>query len=364
MAGYLFRRFLTTIFVIFVVVSASFFMIRLMPGNPMQILYQQLAQSEGVSLTPAQIDRQIQLYYGLQPRGPLWQQYLSYLGDVARGQFGRSIAEPSHTVTQIILQALPWTIFINAASLLVILVVGVTVGTIMAAFSRSAIAKVLTVLTSLFSSVPSYVAALVLIWQVAAIHHLFPAQGAYSPLVTPGFNLPFVLSVLNHAVLPIVASSVTGFGGWALLTKGSTISTLGADYIRASRSWGLRQRRITQSYIGRNSMLPIVTNLALALGGLFGGALFVETFFTYPGIAFYMVQAIGNLDYPVMMGCFILLTTATVVANFLVDLAYPLLDPRIARAGGARRVARQRRAQQVTEAAGAGGAAVGGGGGE
>jgi peptide/nickel transport system permease protein len=107
-------------------------------------------------------------------------------------------------------------------------------------------------------------------------------------------------------------------------------------------------------------MLPIVTNVALALGGLFGGAVFVETFFTYPGIAYYMVQAIGNRDYPVMMGCFILLTTATVLANFVVDLLYPLVDPRIARPGdGARRAAERRRdaaeaaAERVTTQPGA-----------
>ena len=363
MGGYIVRRSLSTLFVIFVVVSGSFFLIRLMPGNPMQILYQQLVQQGG--LTPFEIQHQIKVYYGLQPQGPLWKQYLTYLDNVAHGDFGRSIIDPSHTVTQIILQALPWTIFINAASLLVIFTIGVTVGTIMAAFSRSAFAKALTVLTSLFSSIPAYVTALVLIWQVAAIHHMFPTQGAYAPIVTPGFNLPFLLSVLNHAVLPIVASSVSGFGGWALLTKGSTISTLGADYIRAGRSWGLRQRRITQSYIGRNSMLPIVTNLALALGGLFGGALFVETFFTYPGVAYYMVQAINNRDYPLMMGCFILLTAATVLANFIVDLIYPLLDPRIARPGGSRRAAaRQRRVRQGPQRAGAGATPLGGGGSE
>ena len=349
MLSYILRRSLISFFVIFVVISGSFFLVRMMPGNPMQVLYQQLVQQGG--LTPQEIDAEIKVYYGLQPHGPLLSQYFQYLADVAQGNFGRSIAVSSATVAHIIKQALPWTVFLSAASLLVTFVLGILIGTIMAAFRKGAMAKVLTLVTSFFSAVPAYVAALILIWQVAAIHHFFPAQGAYSPSVPVGFNLAFIGSVLDHAVLPVTAAVITGFGGWALMMKGSTTSTMGADYIRASKSWGLTQRRITQTYIGRNSMLPIVTNLALALGGLFGGALFIETFFTYPGVAYYMVQAIDNRDYPVMMGCFIVVTTATVLANFLVDLFYPLIDPRIARTGGAARGAAERRKSEAAEQA-------------
>jgi peptide/nickel transport system permease protein len=347
--SYILRRTLTSLFVIFVVISGSFFLIRLMPGDPMEVLREQLI-SQG-NMTPAEINNEVKLYYGLQPHGPLLSQYFQYLGNVAHGNFGRSISTSSATVAGIIKQALPWTIFLSAASLLVTFVVGVLVGTVMAAFRQGVVAKALTLLTSFFSAVPAYVAALILIWQLAAIHHVFPAQGAYSPDVPAGFNLPFLGSVIDHAVLPVAAAVITGFGGWALMMKGSAASTLGADYIRASRSWGLTQRRISQTYIGRNSMLPVVTNLALALGGLFGGALFIETFFTYPGIAYYMVQAIDNRDYPVMMGCFIVITTATVLANFLVDLLYPLIDPRIARPAGRARGAAERRREAAAEQA-------------
>jgi peptide/nickel transport system permease protein len=331
--SYIVRRFLASLLVIFVVLTGSFFLIRLLPGSPLQLLQQQLYQEGG--LTPAEIQADLKIYYGVLPHGPLLTQYFQYLGNMLHGDLGRSVSDPTHSVAQIINQALPWTVFLGAASLLVMFVVGIGVGTVMAVFRKGVVAQVLTMLTSFFSSVPVYVVALILIWQVAGIHHLFPTEGAYSPNVPAGFNPAFIGSVLNHAVLPIAANVITGFGGWALMMKGSTASTLGADYIRASESWGLPRWRIAQTYIGRNSMLPIVTNLALALGGVFGGAVFVETFFTYPGIGYYMVQAIGNRDYPLMMGCFIVLTTATVLANFLVDLLYPLVDPRIARLGGA-----------------------------
>jgi len=343
MTAYIVRRLLVAIFVIFVVVSGSFFLIRLMPGNPMQILFQQLVKQGG--MTPAQIDQQIKVYYGVQHNGSLLTQYLQYIGNAAQGHFGRSITDPSHTVAQIIQQALPWTVFIVAASLLISFVLGTAVGTIMAVAGERFLGKALTALTTFLSAIPSYVIALLFIWQLAAIHSFFPVQGNYSSRVTPGYNADFIGSVLYHAALPIAASTIAAFGGWALWMKGSTVSTLGADYIRASESWGLTKRRINQTYIGRNSMLPLVTNLALSLGTMFGGGLFVETFFTYPGIAYYMVQAIDNRDYPLMMGCFIILTAATVLANLVIDLLYPMIDPRIARVGKqARRVATRRRA--------------------
>lgn len=349
MLTYIVRRFLTCLLVIFVVLTGSFFLIRLLPGNPLQLLQQQLNQQGG--LTPQQIQAQLKVYYGVLPHGPLLSQYFQYLGNAVHGDFGRSVTDPTHSVAEIIGQALPWTIFLGAASLLVAFVIGILAGTVMAVFRKGIVAQALTVLTSFFSAVPVYVVALILIWQVAGVHHLFPTQGAYSPDIPAGFNGPFIASVIDHAILPVAANVITGFGGWALMMKGSTASTLGADYIRASESWGLSRRRIAQSYIGRNSMLPIVTNLALALAGILGGAVFVETFFTYPGIAYYLVQGIGNRDYPVMMGCFVLLTSATVFANFLVDVLYPFVDPRIARPGSGVRKAAERRREAAAEAA-------------
>jgi len=347
--SYVIRRFGTSLLVIFAVITGSFFLIRALPGNPLQLLQQQLNQQGG--LTPAEVQADLKVYYGVLPHGPLLTQYFQYLGNVLHGNLGRSVSDPTHSVAQIIDEALPWTVFLGAASLFVAFIIGIAVGTIMAVFRKGIVAQALTVLTSFFSAVPVYVVALILIWQVAGVHHLFPTQGAYSPDVPPGFNGAFIGSVVDHAVLPVAANVITGFGSWALMMKGSTASTLGADYIRVSESWGLTRRRIAQTYIGRNSMLPIVTNLAMALAGIFGGAVFVETFFTYPGIAYYMVQAIGNRDYPVMMGCFILLTTATVLANFLVDLLYPLVDPRIARPGGGARRAAERGRRAAAETA-------------
>jgi peptide/nickel transport system permease protein len=123
---------------------------------------------------------------------------------------------------------------------------------------------------------------------------------------------------------------ITSFGGWALGMKGSAVSVLGAEYVRAAESRGLSDRRVAQSYVGRNSMLPMITQLALSVGFMFGGSVFIETYFQYPGVGYYLIQSVNQRDYSLMMGCFLLITVTVIVTNLLVDLLYPLIDPRIA----------------------------------
>jgi peptide/nickel transport system permease protein len=168
-----------------------------------------------------------------------------------------------------------------------------------------------------------------LLYFFADQHAWFPLSGTYTVGLKVGLNLPFIQSALDHAALPIASYVIVGFGGWALSMKGSVVTILGADYVRAAESWGLPARRVTRSYVGRNSMLPMVTNLALSIGFLFGGSVFVETYFAYPGIGYYLIGAINSRDYSLMMGCFILITVAVVFANLIVDFMYPLVDPRI-----------------------------------
>jgi peptide/nickel transport system permease protein len=263
------------------------------------------------------------------PKGPLWKQYLQYIGNALHGDLGNSITNPGVSVVSIIAGALPWTVFVISVALIISFVMGLILGTIMAAFPKGWLAKSLTAITSFTSAIPNYLVAIVLLYFFADQHAWFPLDGAYTTGLHPGLNWPFIQSALDHAVLPIASYVMVSFGGWALIMKGSVVTTLGADYVRAAESWGLSGRRVTQSYIGRNSMLPMVTNLALSIGFLFGGSVFVEEFFNYPGIGYYLINAINSRDYSLMMGCFILITVAVIFANLVVDLMYPLIDPRI-----------------------------------
>ena len=335
MTAFLAKRLALAVVTVYAVITLTFFMVRLMPGNAMSYLESQLSQQGG--LTTGEIASRVGEAYGVQSNSPLWQQYLSYVGHAFRGDFGTSIINPSQTVLSVVAGALPWTLLVVGLALLISFAIGVVVGTLIAAFPQNVLAKVATGVVSFLAAIPNYVIALVLIYVIADQDHLLPASGPYSLTTTPGWNLPFIGSVLQHAILPVLSYVIVGFGSWALTMKGSVSTILGADYVRTGEAWGLSRWRVTRSYIGRNAMLPMVTNLGLSLGYLFGGSVFIETFFVYPGLGYYLVQSVNERDYPVMMGCFILITIAVVVSNLIVDLVYPLVDPRIMSPGGAKR---------------------------
>ena len=327
LTSYLAKRLAMALFTIYIVISLSFFMVRLMPGNAIEYLEAQMTIQGGLS--PEEIQQKVRAIYGVLPSGPLWKQYLQYVGNAFHGNLGNSITNPGQSVVSIVAGALPWTVFTISVALIISFVIGLIMGTVMAAFPKTWFAKLITAVASFLSAIPNYLVAIVLLYFFADQHAWFPLDGAYSVGLQPGLNWPFIQSALVHAVLPIATYVIVGFGGWALIMKGSVVTTLGADYVRAAESWGLSSRRVMQSYIGRNSMLPMVTNLALAVGFLFGASVFVETYLTYPGIGYYLIDAVNSRDYSLMMGCFIIITVAVIFANLIVDLMYPLVDPRI-----------------------------------
>jgi peptide/nickel transport system permease protein len=356
--SYFVRRLVAALVTIYAVITASFFLVRLMPGNPIEYLEAQMTLQGG--MTPDEILARVRAIYGILPTGPLWKQYLQYVGNAFQGNLGQSISNPGHSVVGIIAGALPWTIFVISVALLISFVLGLVIGTIMAAFKDSLFSKVMTGITSFLSAIPIYLVAILLLYFFADQHAWFPLSGTYTVGLKVGFNWPFVQSALDHAVLPIASYVIVGFGGWALSMKGSVVTILGADYVRAAESWGLPAGRVTRSYVGRNSMLPMVTNLALSIGFLFGGSVFVETYFAYPGIGYYLIGAINSRDYSLMMGCFILITVAVVFANLIVDFMYPFVDPRIVMpVSGKRRVVLGKAGQGAGGGGPRGGEAVG-----
>lgn len=337
MLRYLTKRVIMALIIVYIVITLSFFMIRLMPGNPMSALQAQLLAQGG--MTPEEIQQRVAAVYGVAPNQPVLVQYKDYLINLLHGNLGTPITNPGTTVTAVIAQALPWTILIVGVALIVSFIIGVAIGQAMASFPDSVFSKIMTFVVSFLSAVPNYLIAILLIYVLTATYRTFPSGGAYGVDVVVGFNGPYLLSVLYHAVLPIVASVITSFGGWALAMKGSAISVLGSEYVRAAESRGLSDQTISRSYVGRNSMLPMVTQLALSIGFMFGGSFFIEYYFQYPGIGYYLVQSINERDYSLMMGCFLLITVSVVITNLLVDLLYPLVDPRIINPAARRRVA-------------------------
>jgi peptide/nickel transport system permease protein len=331
--SYILKRLGQSVFTVFVVVSASFGLVRLLPGGPLDYLRAQMIQ-QGGSMSMAEINQRIAAQTNIAVNEPIHVQYVEYMTALLSGDFGRSIwyEEP---VTSVIGPAIPWTVFLTASALFLAFVVGVSLGAFMAYREGSRFDVGSTAAGLFLNSTPSYVVALLFVSFLGYRWNLFPTGGRYASELPPGFNTSFLASVLYHGALPILSMALVGFGGWALSMRGNAIRVLGEDYLRVARLRGLPQRRIAFRYVARNAILPMYTGLMIAIGTVFGGAVIIENIFAYPGVGFYLIQAINARDYPLMMGGFILITVAMVVGITIADLTYGRIDPRAK--GGATR---------------------------
>lgn len=328
--SYFLQKFLKTLFTIFVVTSLIFFLIRLLPGNPIEQMVNQLIAQYGMSLREA--NDQAAALFAIDLNRPLFLQYIDFLGNTLRGDFGNSMLSPGTTVTSIILKFLPWTIFSVGLGLMLSFVVGMLLGMFMAYRRDTLMDHILTVFASIFGSVPNYLIGLMIIVWLGIQWKLVPIaamRGALSPNTVPGLTWEFFSDALFHAALPITTYFITTVGNWMLSMKSSTINTLGEDYVTVARARGLKDWRITTAYVGRNASLPLFTQLAISIGFVVGGSLLIETIFVYQGIGQTLGQAINRRDYTVMQGIFLVTTLAVILANFFADLLYSWLDPRI-----------------------------------
>ena len=335
-SSYLFRRLFKAFFTIFFVTTLTFFIVRLMPGNPIEVYIAQQVGEYGLSYSEAAA--QASALFAIDPTESIFSQYFTYLGRLARGDLGKSLISVGSPVSGIILQYLPWTLFSVGLGLIIAFTLGITLGMVMAYKRESVLDHILSALGSLFHSIPNYLLALMVVVFFGVRLGWLPItrmRGSYSPGVHPGLSLTFIGDALYHAALPITVYVLTTIGSWMLIMKSSTMAALDEDYVTAARARGLKDGRITTAYVGRNAVLPLFTQLAIAIGFVVGGSLLVERIFQYQGIGLILGNVINQRDYPVMQGIFLILTFAVVVANLLADLLYSRLDPRI-RVGAAR----------------------------
>ncbi|MEZ4639572.1 MAG: ABC transporter permease [Caldilineaceae bacterium] len=332
--SYILRKLLRTFLTIFVVTTIIFFLVRLLPGNPIEIYVNQLVVTYGMPLNEAY--DQAAALFAIDLDQPMILQYFSYLGNLVRGNLGQSVLSPGTTVTEVILRFLPWTLFSVGTGLLISFVIGVLLGIMMAYRRESALDHGLTVLSSVVSSVPDFLIGLLLVvwlgvqWQIVPIAAM---RGAYSSGVQPSLSWFFIQDAFFHAALPIATYVLTSVGFWMLSMKSNTVSVLGEDYVTVAKARGLRETRITSAYVGRNALLPMFTILTIRIGFVVGGSLLVEQIFEYAGIGRMLGQAINQRDYTLMQGIFLVITFSVIFANFFADILYGWLDPRI-RLGG------------------------------
>lgn len=334
-SNFLLRRLLKMLFTAWIVITIIFFVIRLMPGSPMDVLVQDLVINRGYSIEEA--TQQAASLMGIDMNKPMLEQYFEFMAGLARGDLGKSYRSQGVSVNTMIAQRLPWTVFSVGISLTLSFLLGVMMGMIVAYRRNSFLDHLLTNLAAIIDAIPAYLTAILLFLFLGVITRIVPIaymRGSVSPGVTPGFNLEFIGDIFAHLAVPALAYVLGTAGSWMLTMKSSTISTLGEDYVTVARARGLPDSRIMTAYVGRNASLPLATRLAISIAVVMGGSLIIETIFTYQGIGYMLSQALYARDYPVMQGVFIVTTIAVIFANFLADLLYGVLDPRARVTGG------------------------------
>ena len=259
----------------------------------------------------------------------LWEQYLLYVGSLLKFDLGFSITNYPTRVADQIAYALPWTIGLLGTSTVVAFMIGTIMGAL-AAWPRSpAVFRAIMPALMVLSAIPFYLVGLVLVYLLAFRLNLFPNGGGHEFGAQSAFTLSYIGDVLAHSILPAISIVLASVGFWGLGMRGMMITIQGEDYMVFADAKGLRPSRVFLSYGMRNAILPQVTTLALSCGRLISGSVLVEIVFAYPGIGTLLFQAIKQADYFTIYGCVIVLVLATGVSMILVDLLYPLLDPRV-----------------------------------
>jgi peptide/nickel transport system permease protein len=325
---YLARRIGVLFLVMWVAATITFIIPRLSPTNPVRERLLQAVAQGGVTLQGMdEVVKSYEARFGLDQ--PLWVQYLRYLGDLARLDFGVSITRFPSRVADMILIALPWTIALVSVATLIAFVIGTLLGALLAWPKAPRSIQALTTPLLVLSAVPFYLLGLVLVYLFAFSTRLLPLGGGYTIGTTPSLSAAFLLDALRHSILPALSIVLASLGSWALSMRGMMITVQGEDYMTLAEAKGLKEQRIFLRYGLRNAILPQTTSLALALGHIVSGSVLVEVVFAYPGVGTLLYQAIRTFDYFIIYGVVFMLIVALGLATLVLDLALPLLDPRI-----------------------------------
>jgi len=296
---------------------------RLMPGSPVDAMIAQLGQRA----TPAAIEA-IKARFGAVEQ-PIWWQFLDYLKGLATFDLGVSVKYYPQTVTEVLARSAGWTALLVLTAILFSLCVGVLLGAYAAWRRGGRFDTFVSPFAFVLIAVPPVIVALTTLFVFGVSLRWLPVGYAYHPDLDPALDFRFFGSVFLHAIMPVLTLSTHLIGEFQSTMRSSMISVLGEDYVTMGRAKGLSETAVMFSYAARNAMLPVLTNLALMLGVVFGGSIVIEIVFNYPGLGLTLFTASVARDYPVIQGQLLLMTLATLIANLLVDIVYGIVDPRI-----------------------------------
>jgi peptide/nickel transport system permease protein len=315
--------------VVFLGVSLSFIIPRLSPSDPVERQVAQIMAS-GSQFSPETIihlREALTEMYGL--KGSTFQQYLAFWGRLFRGDLGPSLSTFPTPVVSLIATAMPWTLGLLLTSILISWVLGNLLGGLASYYPDNRVMRIIDVLSQAVRPIPYYIMALVLLVLFAYLLPIFPFSGAYKPGMRVEFSLNFALTVLKHSALPAISLIIVGLGSWFLGMKSLTSNIISEDYVVYAQTAGLREDKILFGYVMRNALLPQVTGLALQLGMIFNGALIMEIVFGYPGMGMLTFYAVMANDYSLIMGITLFSIIGVATTVFILDLIYPLFDPRV-----------------------------------
>lgn len=319
---YLLRRLGFYLLALWAALTLNFLIPRLMPGDPVAVFMAHLQGRVDPRAAAA-----LRIQFGV-TNDSLWVQYGRYINDLAHGNLGLSISNYPSTVSTVISQTLPWTLGLVGVAAVMSFVLGTLLGVIAAWNRGSWFDRTSAPLLTFLQAVPYFWLALILLFVLSFLLKIFPLSGAYDLDQTPGLNLDFVGTVVQHAFLPALTIVLSSVAGWMLGMRNSMLTTLAEDYVLMAEAKGLSDRRVMLVYAARNAILPNVTGFAIQIGLVVGGALLTENVFSYPGLGYTLLQAVQASDYPLMQGIFLVIAVAVLAANFLADILYVVLDPR------------------------------------
>ena len=314
--------FLVTFFFAFLL---NFILPRLMPGDPVAGIVSKLAQGMTNTSGIQKIYQQYANEFGTNK--PMLVQFFLYVKNALHGDFGASFSQYPRPVADILKSSIWWTICLQFPAIIVGWLIGNTLGAL-AAYLKGGFDKVIMPISIFVSNFPAFGMAVILLVIFGVDLKWFPTSGGYGFDLIPNFTWTFMWSVIVHYQLPFWSIVLIAIGGQAIGMRSMSIYELNADYVKYSRFMGIKDRTIV-GYVFRNAMLPQVTGLALSIGTMVGGALVAEIIFSYPGLGFTLLNAVVGQDYPLISAATLIITVMVLSANFIIEILYGIIDPRI-----------------------------------
>lgn len=329
--NYLLRRLLVFFLTLWVAATLIFIIPRLAPGDPISAMIARLSYQAGFVENSDLIIEGWKERFGL--NDPVYVQYIRFMGGILQGDLGYSLARFPSTVTELVGRALPWTIGLVGVATIIFFIVGNLLGALLAWRKTPRVARAMIPMSMIFTSIPPLLAGLLLVYVFGFLFKFFPQGYSYSYKLTPALSLEFIANVLHHGFLPAMSIVLVTFGYWSLGMRGMMVTIEGEDYMILAQAKGLKPFYVLYRYMIRNAILPQMTALALSIGTLVSGAVLVEIIFNYNGMGTLIYTAIREQDFGLIQGTSFILITTSAIAVLIIDLSYPLIDPRISLEG-------------------------------